>query len=117
MFRRKEESSRRDKDYFNRVKGLPWEPTPGSGSVEVRARFKPSGGEGEGKIEEPTLRESTGRDMYIRKKDVIAYGFTPGRKGRSAVNRENQGCYTARSVGRESRGGFRQRILIEPTGN
>ena len=70
-FRRKEEASRWDKDYFNMVKGLPWEPTPGSSSVEVRARFRPVGREGEGNIERKVRGTVKGRRGNIEGRERV----------------------------------------------
>ena len=39
-YRRKPEDERWDKEYMMSVKGLPWEPIPGSKSLEIKAKKK-----------------------------------------------------------------------------
>ena len=72
---------------MNKVKGVPWEPTPGATNIEVRARFKPEGGPEGDDIKEPVTREQVIRDMYITNRDLQAYGYTPGFSGCIASNR------------------------------
>ena len=68
------------------MKGTPWEPIPGHPDREMKSRVYIR--------EEPILpppvaeeNEETIRRLYIRKRDVQKYGFTPGCEGCTAVSR------------------------------
>ena len=84
-YRRKPEEERWDKEFMMSVKGLPWEPVPGSKSLEIRARYRPEdeggkeqerhkmrplGANGEEGIAEPEIKQIQKRGIYITKKDI-----------------------------------------------
>ena len=88
-FRRKVDVERWSKMYLASVRGVPWEPTPGSSDEQIRANFKPERETGPELAKESVVRESVSRGLYITKTDLKEdkYGVTPGCKGCIASNK------------------------------
>ena len=69
-FRRKVEGNRRDKDYLDRVRGLLWEPLPGSADEYIGARSRLESEEKTEGVKETVVRESVASGVYITKSDL-----------------------------------------------
>ena len=73
---------------FDAVKGVPWEPVPGRGGIELRSRVHiPEEAEEVSKPMSGEPREFKYRRARITKEDIRKAGFTEGCPGCKAVNR------------------------------
>ena len=67
-----------DRNMFNDMKGVPWEPTPGRECIEIMSHVEIKEREDEPRsIPEPVEREVTRRRAGIPKQDVMDFGGTP----------------------------------------
>ena len=70
------------------IKGVPWEPVPGRAQDEVPVRvYLPQESEPPQPVDLGSERPEVRRRVYIRREDVIKYGFTIGCPGCQAVSR------------------------------
>ena len=78
---------RRNQEELNQVQGMPWEPVPGSGCIEVKSRLQVE--EDEEPIALMKTREVLPRKIYIRREHVAEDKNAPalGCKGREAAIR------------------------------
>ena len=77
-----------DRELLGSMRGVPWEPIPGRGMIQIKSKTViPGEVEGEGITEEPLLKEMIPRRVKITKYDLSKYGFTAGCPGCIAANR------------------------------
>ena len=79
---------------FNEIKGAPWEPIPGSNSIEIKSRVnleERSQAQITKEREEGEEEQHQFRRASIKRKDVDIIGLTPGCRGCIAINRKNPG--------------------------
>ena len=88
-YTRKVDGERWNKEYLSEIKGVPWEPNPGSSDCRINASLKPDRIASEPMAKEAQVREPVSRGLYINKSDLQPdkYGLTPGCKGCIASNR------------------------------
>ena len=73
---------------FNKVKGVPWEPTPGREGIEIRARVHvPRDNSAPEAPMEGEAKEVVPRRVRITREQVRMAGFTVGCPGCRAINR------------------------------
>ena len=84
-FRRKVDAERWNKEYLAKVRGVPWEPNPGSTDEYIRANPELA--------KETQFREPVVKGIYITRSDLRSdkYGLTPGCRGCIASNRGTSG--------------------------
>ena len=62
-FRRKVDGERWNKEYMSRIKGVPWEPNPGSSDCRINASLKPERVMTEPLAQEAQVREPVSRGL------------------------------------------------------
>ncbi len=84
---RKPEDKQWDKEQLDKVQGVPWEPIPGRGRIQVKARFSTPAEEEP--VPEPAIKEAQKRRVYIKPEDIKKYanGGTIGCRGCQAIAR------------------------------
>ena len=87
--RRKAEMDKQwDVEVMKGMRGVPWEPVPGRGGIEIKSRVEMPKTEGmPPRIEEPPPKEYVRRIPKIKRDDVREWGLTPGCQGCVAANR------------------------------
>ena len=87
-YKRRPEEQRWNKEEFEGIKGLPWEPVPGRAGIEIKSRVEVPTERAPVTLDEGILlRPKVGRRMYITKDDVDRMGMTPGCRGCIAATR------------------------------
>jgi hypothetical protein len=87
-FARKPEDERWNQKQLEEGKGVPWEPIPGRGRIEVKTKVGILRGVGGGDVlMDPEIKETVVKRVYITKKDLETYGPTVGCRGCRAANR------------------------------
>ena len=85
---RKPEDSRWDGKLLEEMKGVPWEPIPGRGMIQIKSKTViPGESQGDEILDEPLLRDMVPRRLKITKYDLRKYGLTVDCPGCIAANR------------------------------
>ena len=85
-FARRGEEDRWRRKEIDEMRGVPWEPEPGSGIIEIKSKVRiPGTGSGE-IVEQPLVREAVPRRMRFDQDDLEKYGYAIGCPGCRAKN-------------------------------
>ena len=81
------EGQRLQKEEFEGFQGVPWEPIPGRGGIEIKSSIKIQENYGDVELREPEIRAEQIRRLRITKQDLDNYEMTIGCPGCRAKNR------------------------------